>query len=148
HSGADFCVVFFVRKKLAKERLRGLVEIPNLLTLNTRGLKVLTDVQEWGRPPVAHSTVSAGVSIGDRLGNAGTITLAVGDTSTGAPLILSCSHVLAQCGEGASEGDVVESPVDPKSPLGPNVVGHLSRFTFIDRRAADNEVDAAVAQPR
>jgi hypothetical protein len=145
--GADFCVVFFVRKKLAKNRLRGLAEIPKLLTLNTRGLEVLTDVQEWGRPPVAHSTLNAGASIGDRLGNAGTVTLAVGDASSNAPLILSCSHVLAQCGVGANKGDVVESPVEPISPLGPNVVGHLSGFTFIDPRAPDNEVDAAVAQP-
>jgi len=144
---SDFCLVFFVRKKMAKKRLRHLAEIPDRLLLETLDLEIQTDVQQWGTPPVAHSTLSAGGQIGDSFGHAGTMTLAVKDASSGLPLMLSCSHVLARGGEGARKGDTVESPVKPLSPLGENVVGSLTRFTVLDRDASDNQVDAAVAEP-
>jgi len=144
---SDFCLVFFVRKKLAKERLRNLAEIPERLLLETLDLEIQTDVQQWGRPPIAHSTRSAGCQIGDSFGHSGTMTLAVKDASSGSPLMLSCSHVLARGGDGARKGDIVESPVAPLSPSGENVVGRLTRFTVLDRDAPDNQVDAAVAEP-
>jgi hypothetical protein len=144
---SDFCLVFFVRKKLAKKRLRNLAEIPNHLLLETLDLEIQTDVQEWGRTPVAHSTMAPGGQIGDSFGHAGTMALAVKDVATGSPLMLSCSHVLARGGEGANQGDLVESPVAPLAPLGTNVVGHLFRFTALSRTAKDNDVDAAVAEP-
>ena len=143
---SQFCLVFFVRRKLPKSRLRHLVGIPRHLVLNTTGLRVQTDVQEWGRPPVAHSSLSSGASIGDLAGNSGTMTLAVQDTSEGTPLILSCSHVLAACGNGQA-GDEIESPANPSIDPGPNVVGQLLRFTVIDPQSVNNAVDAAVANP-
>ncbi len=144
---SDFCLVFFVRTKLAKERLRHLTEIPERLLLETLDLEIQTDVQQWGSPPVAHSTRSAGCQIGDSFGHSGTMTLAVKEASSGSPLMLSCSHVLARGGDGAQKGDIVESPVAPLSPPGENVVGRLTRFTVLDRNASDNQVDAAVAEP-
>ena len=144
HNPLRHCLVFFVRKKLPKSRLRNLVEIPKHLILNTAGLSVQTDVQEWGHPPVAHSSLSSGASIGDLAGNSGTMTLAVQDTSQGTPLILGCSHVLAACGNG-QVGDEVESPANPSVDPGPNVVGRLLRFTVIDPLSVSNAVDAAVA---
>ena len=143
---SEMCLVFFVRRKLAKARLRDLKMIPKHLALNTLGTRVLTDVQVWGGLPVSHSSVSAGASVGDLSGNSGTITLAVTDSSTRHPMILSCSHVLARCGLGQA-GDQVESPADPSSDPRLNVVGKLVRFTEIDPHATDNEVDAAVAKP-
>ncbi len=145
-SRSDVCLVFFVRRKLPKSRLRDLVKVPKYLSLDTLGMRVLTDVQEWGGPPVAHGSLSSGASIGDLAGNSGTMTLAVQDSSTGNPLILGCSHVLARCG-AAQPGDQVESPADPSSNPRPNVVGRLVRFTAIDPQSSDNEVDAAVAKP-
>jgi hypothetical protein len=146
-SKSDFCLVFFVRKKLAKKRLRNLVQVPERLLLETLGLEIQTDVQEWGSPPVAHGTMAPGGQIGDSFGHAGTMALAVRDAATRSPLMLSCSHVLARGGEGASQGDPVESPVVPLAPLGTNVVGRLFRFTVLSRTAKDNDVDAAVAAP-
>jgi len=143
---SEICLVFFVRRKLAKSRLRDLKMIPKHLALDTLGTRVMTDVQEWGGLPVSHSSLSAGASVGDVSGNSGTMTLAVTDNSTGHPMILSCSHVLARCGLGQA-GDQVESPADPSSDPRLNVVGKLVRFTEIDPHAADNEVDAAVAKP-
>lgn len=143
---SDFCLVFFVRRKLPQGRLRDLAAIPKHLALDCLGMKIRTDVQEWGGPPVAHGPLPSGASIGDRAGNSGTMTLAVRDISTGDPLILSCSHVLARCGAG-QPGDPVESPANPSSNPRLNVVGRLVRYTAIDRRSSDNEVDAAVAVP-
>jgi hypothetical protein len=143
---SDFCLVFFVRKKLAKSRLRDLIVVPKYLSLDTLGMRVLTDVQEWGGTPVAHGPLSAGASIGDLAGNSGTMTLAVRDGSTGTALILGCSHVLARSGSG-QPGDQVESPSDPSSDPRLNVVARLLRFTEIDPQSSGNEVDAAVAKP-
>ncbi len=143
---SEICLAFFVRRKLAKSRLRDLKIIPKYMALNTLGTRVMTDVQEWGGLPVSHGSVSAGASVGDLSGNSGTMTLAVTDNSTGNPMILSCSHVLARCGLGQA-GDQVESPADPSSDPRLNVVGKLVRFTEIDPHATDNEVDAAVAKP-
>jgi hypothetical protein len=122
------------------------VEIPNRLLFNTLGVRIQTDVQEWGGPAVAHGSLSAGVSIGDLVGNSGTMTLAVCDRSNGKPLILGCSHVIAACGKG-QVGDEVESPADSGTDPGPNVVGRLLRFTEIDPTSLSNAVDAAVAEP-
>jgi hypothetical protein len=140
----DFCLVFFVRKKMALERLRHLTKIPERLLIETLGLEVQTDVQEWGRPPVAH--LNPGSEIGDSFGHKGTMTAAVRNRDTGAPLILSCSHVLAQGGEGAHEGDLIESPVFPLANLGVNVVGTLFNFVNL-RRHANNSLDGATATP-
>lgn len=145
-SDSDVCLVFFVRRKLAKTRLRDLVAVPKYLALDTLGTRVLTDVQVWGAPPVSHGLVSSGASMGDLAGNSGTMTLAVRDNATGDALMLGCSHVLARCGAGQA-GDQVESPADPSSDPRMNVVGRLVRFTEIDRQSPDNEVDAAVAKP-
>lgn len=142
----DFCVAFFVRRKLPKSRLRNFVEIKKHLFLNTQGRRVRTDVQQWSGTPIAHGALNAGASIGDVAGNAGTMTLAVQDKANGAPLILGCSHVLAACGN-AHLGDEVESPGNAGGDPGPNVVGRLLRFTRIDPLSLNNAVDAAVATP-
>jgi len=142
----EISLVFFVRRKLPKSRLRYSVEIPQRFLLRTTGSPVQTDIQVWGNRPVAHSTVSAGSSIGDLSGNSGTMTLAVNESGSGDSLILSCSHVLARCGNG-NVGDEIESPADITSNPGPNVVGTLRRFTIIDRTSFNNAVDAAVAAP-
>lgn len=143
---SEISLVFFVRRKLPKSRLRYSVEIPERFLLRTAGSHVQTDIQVWSSRPVAHSTVSAGSSVGDLSGNSGTMTLAVNDSEGGDSLILSCSHVLARCGNG-SVGDEIEGPVDIASDPGSNIVGTLSRFTIIDRTSFNNAVDAAVAAP-
>jgi hypothetical protein len=143
---AELCLVFFVRRKLPKSRLRRLVEIPKQFHLNAMDGKVGTDIQEWGGFPVAHGALSAGVSVGDLIGNSGTLTLAVKDASSGDPLILGCSHVLASCGN-AQAGDQIESPGGSTGIPGANIVGNLLRFTKIDPSSFDNAVDAAVASP-
>jgi hypothetical protein len=140
----EICLVFFVRKKLPRSRLRNNLQVPKHFSLNILGSRIGTDVQEWGGPPVAHGSVNPGVSIGDVSGNSGTATLVVQDRFTGAQLLLGCSHVLAACGRG-KVGDEVDSPTDPGGALGPNVVGHLLRFTTIDASSLTNAVDAAVA---
>jgi hypothetical protein len=144
----EICLVIFVRRKLPNSRLRHQLKIPKHLFLETLGLKIRTDVQVWGNPPEAHS-VSAGDSVGDLAGNSGTMTLAVTDVSPGAgrdPLILGCSHVLANAGQGHVD-DPVDSPASPFTDPGPNLVGHLRRFTIINQKSASNEIDAAVAVP-
>lgn len=142
----EISLVFFVRRKLPKSRLVKSGAIPARFLLRTVGHTVQTDVQVWDGRPVAHGTVSAGASVGDRSGNSGTMTLAVTDNADGANLILGCSHVLALCGN-ANAGDEVESPADTASAPGPNIVGTLRRFTIIDRSAFDNAIDAALAVP-
>jgi hypothetical protein len=141
-----YCVVMFVRKKLPKSRLRDLMAVPTYISMNTSGLQIQTDVQEWGGPPVAHGALFAGASIGDVAGHSGTMTLAVQDNSDNTSLILSCSHVLARCGMG-NVGDEIESPSNPALDPGPNVVASLLRFTRIDSGSLTNAVDAAVAIP-
>jgi hypothetical protein len=143
---SELCLVFFVRRKLPEGRLRNLVPIPEEFRFHSRGLSVRTDVQVWPGRPVAHRAVEAGASIGDLMGNSGTITLAVVDASTQKPLILGCSHVLAACGRD-KVGDEVESPSDTDVPPGQNAVGNLLRFTKIDPSSLNNAVDAAVATP-
>ena len=139
----DLSLVFFVKRKLPKARLRYHAEIPDRFLLRTKEIRIQTDVQEWGGTPVAHSTVSAGASIGDVSGNSGTMTLAVKDRSSGSPLLLGCSHVIALCGN-AQHGDEVESPAAGSRPT---VVGRLLRSTRVDPKVLANKVDAAVAEP-
>jgi hypothetical protein len=145
----EICLVIFVRRKMPKSRLRHMVEIPKHLFLDTLGLKIRTDVQVWGHPPVAHS-VSAGDSVGDLAGNSGTMTLCVIDKSQGGegdPLILGCSHVLANAGLGHVD-DPVDSPAAPAFDPGRNTVARLRRFSIINEKSTSNQVDAAVAVPR
>jgi hypothetical protein len=139
----ELSLVFFVKRKLPKMRLRYHAEIPNRFLLRTKEIRIQTDVQEWGGTPVAHSAVSAGASIGDVSGNAGTMTLAVQDVASGSPLLLGCSHVIALCGN-AQVGDEVESPA---ASARPRIVGRLLRFARVDPKVLTNHIDAAVAEP-
>jgi len=123
-----------------------LVSIPKHLVLQTSDLRVPTDIQVWGAPPVSHGLVRAGASIGDMMGNSGTMTLFVRDSSTQNPLLLGCSHVLAACGQD-KVGDGIESPSNVAVPPGKNMVGKLLRFTKIDPASVSNAIDAAVAIP-
>jgi len=142
---SEISLVFFVRRKLPKSRLKYGFAIPGRFQLETVERKVRTDVQVWERFPVAHGLVGAGASIGDAAGNSGTMTLAVVDNDSGKPMMLSCSHVIARCGLGAV-GDPVESPTNLLSNPS-NIVGSLQRFTVIDPSALNNAVDAALAVP-
>ena len=119
--GSELSLVFFVRKKLPLSRLTHGAILPDRFALQTLGRKVQTDVLEWDGSPVAHARVSAGASIGDTGGNAGTMTLAVTDSRNGEQLMLGCSHVLACCGE-RSVGDPVESPANLADDPSPNIV--------------------------
>jgi hypothetical protein len=142
----QFCLTFFVRRKLQESRLPGAARIPKRLTVRTLGTTIPTDVRELRQMHVAHNGIRAGSSIGHVSGTSGTITLITKDLSTGAPLILSCSHVLARGGY-AQEGDAVESPASPNGTSLPNVIGHLTdRFMVIDPQKY-NTFDAALAQP-
>jgi hypothetical protein len=141
---SELCLVFFVRKKLPKSRLRHGIMIPPRFALKRVGRSIQTDVLEWEGIPTAHGLVRAGSSIGDTGGNAGTMTLAVTENDTGNLLMLGCSHVLARCGQG-QVGDPIESPANLDAS--PNIVGSLQRFTTIDPATTDNAVDAAVAFP-
>lgn len=140
--GSETCLVVFVRRKLPKFRLRNLMNIPKEMVLQTVGHKVRTDIQVWGGLAVAHA-LAPGDTVGDLAGNSGTLTLAVRQRGGTKPLILSCSHVMAACGDG-HVGDGVESPANSGS--GQNVVGSLLRFTRINPESPNNMVDAAVAK--
>jgi hypothetical protein len=145
----EFCLTFFVRRKLAESRLRSGTKIPKRLQLQTTESRVPTDVLELGQMHRAHGRIGPGSRIGHGAGTsetAGTLTFIARDNSSGLPLILSCSHVLAQAGN-AQEGEAVESPPDPRGKPGPNVVGHLTDRFMVINPGVMNQIDAALAQP-
>lgn len=144
-----FCLTFFVRHKRPKSRLRSGTKVPKRLRLATTGSSVLTDVVELERMHVAHASLAPGASIGHIVGAAeavGTVTLIAKDKKTAEPLILGCSHVLAE-GGNAQQGDPVESPPNPSQDPGPNVVGHLTDRFMVINPAVLNRIDAALAEP-
>src|SRR5438034_341019 len=79
----EFCLTFFVRRKLAESRLRNGTKIPKRLQLQTTESRVLTDVLELGQMHRAHSRVGPGALIGHGAGTAetvGTVTFIGRDT--------------------------------------------------------------------
>jgi hypothetical protein len=145
----EFCLKFFVRRKLAKARLRAAERIPPRLKLPSIGGDVLTDVEEMASMPVAHAgqifrPVRPGASVGNFRGSTGTAGLIVKRVGTAAPLILSCSHVLALGGR-ANAGDPIEQPVHFNGTVNTNRVGTLTPFFTTLDPSVINDVDAAVA---
>lgn len=145
----EFCLKFFVPRKIARTRLRSSEAIPTQIKLRSTRSKILTDVEEMQNLPTGHSAqifrpVRPGASIGNFRGSTGTAGLIVRRIGFPNPLILSCSHVLA-LGGFATAGDPVEQPADFSGTVGPNRIGRLFPGFSVLNPAVINDVDAAVA---
>ena len=153
----DLAVTVFVNKKLSLRRLPLANRIPQVIRLpddRARGgvLEFITDVQEarfsslenTGRMRPARS----GISIGHVDITAGTLGGLVHDRETGAVVILSNNHVLANSNDG-SAGDAILQPGPADGGVLPrDHIAALTRFAQIDFAAnAQNRVDAAIATP-
>ncbi|MBZ5613415.1 MAG: S1 family peptidase [Acidobacteriia bacterium] len=142
----EFCLTFYVRRKLPKSKVPSNLRIPKLHKIHTLGRSIRTDVQALGNMHVAHSGISAGGSVGHISGTAGTVTFVARDTATGKPRILGCSHVLARAG-AAHAGDAIESPGYSGIGVAQTTVGYLTdKFLVIDP-SVYNSIDAALATP-
>lgn len=148
-------IVAFVDRKLPLEQLAADDVVPS----NLAG--VATDVVEVGKiralqyaEPVQSPVdrlrpVQPGCSVGHYLVTAGTLGAIVFDNLTGAPMILSNNHVLANGSNGRDgrcrAGDPVLQPGAADGGDYPDdLAGRLDRFAAI--RPRDNRIDAAVAR--
>ena len=110
------CLVVFVKRKLAPERLATRYLVPFALDASPIGIRdaVPIDVRKVG-PARAEALISAdrpaqpGYSVGNRVGGSGTIGCVVRDRATSDQLGLTCAHVLAPVPTSAP-GDPVLVP--------------------------------------
>src|SRR5262249_1568199 len=146
------CLKFYVRRKLAKRRLRKAEAIPELITLEDHGAAFVTDVDSLYELPTAQldkrfRPVFPGTAFGSFRGTRGTIGLLVRrvvNGIAGPKLLLTCAHVL--CPFGFNKQDAVEQPPDPDGAIGPNRVGQLtSSFTDLETPGL-KMADAALAE--
>lgn len=154
-------VVVFVTQKVPEASLRSHELIPRQL-----GDDVLTDVVEVGEvkalapstEEIAHRhgrlrPAIGGISVGHRRVTAGTLGSAVCDARTGAPLILSNNHVLANTSAGndgrARVGDPILQPAVYDGGEEPDdVIGTLKRFVPIYLQAPETSCPTAVGVQR
>ncbi len=126
------CVVAFVEKKMPVSTLAVGDMIPPKLGA------VPTDVLEIGRIKLleVHTQyvrpAQPGVSIGHYKISAGTLGAIVYDRRTGAPLILSNNHVLANASDGLDNRSQIGDPEYQPGPYdggtSADLIGHLYRF--------------------
>jgi hypothetical protein len=130
----ELCLVTLVRQKVPPSALQAEALVPKVIE------GVRTDVIEIGEVRALQTHTSrwrpapAGVSLGHYRITAGTFGCLVRDRATGAPLMLSNNHVLANSND-ATPGDAILQP-------GPADGGRQGADTI-----AANLVDAAVARP-
>jgi hypothetical protein len=153
----DIAVTVYVNQKLSLRRLPLASRIPQVVRLpddRASGgmLEFLTDVQEARFQSLELTArerpAPSGISIGHAAITAGTLGGLVRDRQTGAVVILSNNHVLANSNEG-SVGDAILQPgphdggTDPADRL-----ATMTRFVRIAfGSGSNNRVDAAIATP-
>ncbi|MCY1023782.1 hypothetical protein [Pyxidicoccus sp. MSG2] len=148
----DLAVTIFVARKLGRGALPSSALLPSKLLIS--GNEVPTDIVEASGPFYQHANVSSalparpGTSIGEVSVTAGTFGAVVYDNKSGAPLILSNSHVLANNNQ-APLGSPIVLPAPYDGGVAPsNTIAKLSRFIpLIPQAQGTNTVDAAVASP-
>jgi hypothetical protein len=151
------CIVFYVSQKLSLRRLPVHNRIPKQINLpweysDDGVLEILTDVI-----PATFQAVSfigrqrpcpGGISIGHVDITAGTLGCWVRDKSSGAQVILSNNHVMANSNQ-ASLGDPILQPGPADGGSAPqDTIATLTRFKTVDfSSGANNTVDGAIATP-
>jgi len=153
----DLAITIFVNKKLSLRRLPLANRIPQILRLpddrTSDGiLEFVTDVQEARFQSLEYTArqrpAPSGISIGHVAITAGTLGGLVKDRTSGAVVILSNNHVLANSNEGGA-GDSILQPGPHDGGVDPaDRVATLTRFVPIDfSPSAENRVDGAIATP-
>jgi hypothetical protein len=146
------CITFYVRRKPALNRLSKNQRIPETLTLRSVEQQLLTDVVRLDSRPVAQVLASdtvrplspgAGIALWNGPGP-GTLGLLVRQVGSPRILALSCSHVLALCGNSAPK-----QPIEQPSANGfnsANQVGLLTDvFSTVQGGDSPNTEDIALA---
>lgn len=153
----DLAITVFVNKKLSLRRLPLSNRIPQVLRLpddRASGgvLEFVTDVQEARFQALEYTAkqrpAPSGISIGHAAITAGTRGGLVRDKQSGAVVILSNNHVLANSNE-AGVGDPILQPGPHDGGADPaDRIAALTRFMRIDfSPGAENRVDGAIATP-
>jgi hypothetical protein len=153
----DLAVTVFVNKKLSLRRLPLANRIPQVLRLpddRASGgvLEFVTDVQEARFQSLEYTArerpARSGISIGHVAITAGTLGGLVRDRATGAVVILSNNHVMANSND-ASAGDFILQPGPHDGGNDPaDRIATLTRFVPINfLPGAENHVDGAIATP-
>ncbi|KZB62197.1 hypothetical protein AUP42_04375 [Thalassospira lucentensis] len=151
----ELAIVIFVNRKIAASQLALSHRIPNLVQhpASSGGtVDFITDVQEasFSRRPLTarERPATSGISIGHADITAGTLGGLMRDRRSGAVVILSNNHVLANSND-ARPGDAILQPGIADGGHDPNdVIAGLARFVPIDfRDNAENRMDAAIAAP-
>jgi hypothetical protein len=153
----DLAITVFVNKKLSLRRLPLSNRIPQVLRLpddRASGgvLEFVTDVQEARFQSLEYTArerpARSGISIGHVAITAGTLGGLVRDRPSGAVVILSNNHVLANSNE-AGPGDFILQPGPHDGGVDPgDRVATLTRFVPINfLPGAENHVDGAIATP-
>jgi hypothetical protein len=144
------CVTIYVKRKVAVSRIPAGRRVPALLTLDSHGVEVATDIVELRGRPTAQAgqvrPVQPGVSIGHKSAEVvGTLGLLVRRTGESKVLALSCSHVLARSGYDVAIGDEIEQPIEPSENPAVNQIGSLDSFSTIVPGHFANSEDFALA---
>jgi hypothetical protein len=144
----ELSVCFYVRKKLAPNKVKASDAVPPVLNA-PGGKAVVTDVKEIGKlaPEIAKKSkpLQSGFSVGHVRSTAGTLGAIV--KRDGKLYLLSNCHVLARSGN-ATVGDQIVYPGPADGGRIPaNLVARLSHFSPFDTTGTlVNRVDAALAE--
>ena len=153
----DLAITVFVNKKLSLRRLPLSNRIPQVIRLpddRASGgvLEFVTDVQEARFQALEYTArqrpAPGGISIGHVAITAGTFGGLVRDKESGAVVILSNNHVLANSND-AGAGDSILQPGPHDGGVDPaDRIATLTRFVRINfTPGAENRVDGAIATP-
>ncbi|HEY5915333.1 MAG TPA: hypothetical protein VJA21_32525 [Verrucomicrobiae bacterium] len=154
---SDLALTVFVSRKLSLRRLPLASRIPQTLRLPDERvadgvLEFVTDVQEAQFQSLEYVArqrpAPSGISIGHVAITAGTLGGLVRDKASGAVVILSNNHVLANSNEGVP-GDAILQPGPHDGGVDPgDRIATLTRFVPINFQPhAGNRVDGAIATP-
>lgn len=137
----------YVRRKVAKRRLRSSELIPDRVSFRSLRSSFVTDVVELGSVPQGHAMVrppQPGIDVGHCRGGPGTLGFIV-HNSAGRRCILSCSHVLARCGVGVDKDNQIEQPWKDDGTAAGVIATLTGEYTTIDTSGPNSE-DAALAE--
>lgn len=151
------CIIVYVNEKLDLRRLPMANRIPKTLRMPSERTKdgyvdLITDVQaarfsavqvqERVRP------APAGVSVGHVNITAGTFGGLVMDKATGATVMLSNNHVLADSNSGVTGDPIIQPGAADGGAFPADHIANLERFVPITFGSGnENRVDAAIAKP-
>jgi hypothetical protein len=128
----ELCVVTLVRRKIPKDGLAAEALVPKSLegvsvdvieVGDLRALQARTD--RWRPAP-------GGVSLGHYKVTAGTFGAVVRDRNTGARLILSNNHVLANSNDASPGDPIIQPGAADGGRVDEDTIAHLERFCAID----------------